>query len=72
MGISVQPEFIKIFKKSNYISTVYGKSHFLARMPKSTKDKLRIKGLEEERKKFNERDKDIENQFAELNDKLKK
>ena len=36
LGISVQPEFIKLFKQSKSISTVKEKSHFLARIPKPT------------------------------------
>ena len=69
LGICVQPEFINFFKKSDSISTVNGKSHFLAHMPK--KDKLRIRSLEEERKEFYKREKDVENQLVELKDKLK-
>ena len=48
LGISVQPEFMKLFQQSKSISTVKGKSHFLTHMPKPTKDKLVIKRLKEE------------------------
>ena len=37
-GVSVRPEFIKLFKQSKSISTVKGKSHLLTRVPKPTKD----------------------------------
>ena len=59
LGISVQPEFIKLFKQSKSISTVK-KSHFLTRIPKPTKDKIIIKRFEEERKEFSEKEKDVE------------
>ena len=72
LGISVQPEFMKLFQQSKSISTVKGKSHFLTRMPKPTKDKLVIKRLEEEWKENKEREKDVENQITDLKEKLKK
>ena len=36
LGISVRPEFMNIFQKSQAASTLPGKSHFLARFPKPT------------------------------------
>ena len=39
LRISAQPEFINIFKSSQSISTVKGKSHFLTPFPKPTKEK---------------------------------
>ena len=51
---------LNFFKQSKSISTVK-KSHFLARIPKPTKDKIIIKRFEEERKEFSEKEKDAEN-----------
>ena len=72
LGISVQSELMNIFKKSNSISTVKGKSHFQARMPKPTKDKLTIRKFKEERIELNKREMDVENQLAELKEKFRK
>ena len=63
---------MNIFKKSNSISTVKGKSHFLARMLKPTKDKLTIRKFEEGRIDLNKREMDVENQLTELKEKLRK
>ena len=52
LRISVQPEFIKIFKASQFISTVKGKSYYLTRLPKPTKDHIKIQKLEEEKKEI--------------------
>ena len=70
LGISVQPDILNIFKQSKAISTVKGKSHFLTRLPKPTKDKLKIQQLVEERKELNIRDKDVEKELVELKIKL--
>ena len=46
LGITVQPEFIYIFKTSHSISTVKWKSHYLTHLPKPTKDHIKIQKLE--------------------------
>ena len=71
LGISVQPKFINIFKSSQSISIVNGKSHFLTRLPKPTKDQMRIQKLEEEKKEIIFKAKDTETQLLELKRKLK-
>ena len=50
LGIHVKSEFIDIFNNSQSISTMKGKSHFLARAPKKIKDQLKVEKVEEERK----------------------
>ena len=47
--ISAKPNFLEIFKNSQSISSMKGRSHFLARMPKPTKEQLKVKQLEEEK-----------------------
>ena len=51
LGIKVNREFINVFKNSQSISTMKGKSHFLTREPKKTKDQLKIDKIEEEKEK---------------------
>ena len=50
LGISARPEFIEIFRNSQSISTMKGKSHFLVRTPKPTKAQVKMNKLEEEKK----------------------
>ena len=50
LGIKAKPEFINIFKYSQSVSTMRGKSHFLVRLPKISKDQKLIKVLEEQKK----------------------
>ena len=47
LGIRAKPEFINIFRKSQAVSTMRGKSHYLVRVPKLSKDKQYIEELEE-------------------------
>ena len=42
-GIHAKPEFISIFKKSQAVSSMKGKSHFLTRMQRDSKEKMAIK-----------------------------
>ena len=49
IGVSAKKEFIEIFKNSQSISSVKGKSHFLARVPKPTKDQMKVRQLEEDK-----------------------
>ena len=49
MRIWAKPEFINVFKKSQAVSTMKGKSHFMVRMPKITKDRMIINDLEEKK-----------------------
>ena len=43
MGVHKKEELIDIFKKSNSISIMKGKSNFLTRIPKLTKDQQKFK-----------------------------
>ena len=49
LGTNVLPEFVNIFKSSNSVSLQKGKSHFLIRNPKETKQQMRLKEIEEEK-----------------------
>ena len=49
IGITTKPEFIKIFKNSQSISSMKGKSHFLTRVPKPTKEQMKIRELKEDK-----------------------
>ena len=48
LNINAKKEFIDIFKSSQSISTLKGKSHFLVRAPKQTKEQLTIQKLTKE------------------------
>ena len=50
--INAKPEFIDIFQKSQVVSLMKGRSHFLTRMPRITKDKQTIQDLEEEKGEY--------------------
>ena len=53
LTINAKPEFIDIFRKSLTVSEMKGRSHFLTRMPRVTKDNKIIKALEEEKEGYN-------------------
>ena len=50
LGIRAKPEIVEIFRRSQVISTMRGKSQFLVRMPKETKEQKLISVLEEEKR----------------------
>ena len=50
LTVNAKEEFIKIFKNSQAISTMKGKSYFLVRNPKQSKEKIMINKLNEEKK----------------------
>ena len=68
LGIRAKPEIVKIFRRSQAVSTMRGNSQFLVRMPKETKDQKLISALKEE-KRLN--DNKINELFAKI-DELKK
>ena len=72
ISIAAKPEFIKIFKNSESISNSKGKSHFLARMPKPTKDQNKIRQLEEEKKDSYYKEKVFKLEIEELKTKMQK
>ena len=53
LTINAKPEFIDIFRKSQAVSVMKGRSHFLTRKPRVTKDKQMIKALEEQKEGYN-------------------
>ena len=53
LTINAKPEFIDIFRKSQAVSVMKRRSHFLTRKPRVTKDKQMIKALEEEKEGYN-------------------
>ena len=53
LTIKVKNEFIDIFRKSQAVSVMKGRSYFLTRMPRVTKDKQMIKALEEQKEGCN-------------------
>ena len=70
LGVSAKQEFIDIFKRSKAISTTKGKSHFLTRVPKLTKDQLRLKKLEEEKSTAESKTKLLTRELDELKEKI--
>ena len=70
LGITAKHEFINIFRKSNAVSTVKGKSHFLARVPKLTNDKIKIAKLAEEKKEELDKKLDAYGEIRRLKNKL--
>ena len=70
LGISVNPEFMSIFKSSNSVSFVKGKSHFLARLPRPSKEQKNIQELEEEKREIIAKAENAENKLEELKLKL--
>ena len=72
ISVSVKPECVKIFQNSQSISSSKGKSHFLARMPRPTKDQEKIRTLEEEKSDNFYKVKVLKLEIEELKDKMKK
>ena len=70
LEIGAKQEFIDIFKRSQAISTMKGKSHFLTRMPKLTKDQQRLKELEEEKNIAESKTKLLKRELDGLRDKI--
>ena len=70
LGISVLPEFQNIFKNSQAVSTVNGKSYFLARFPKVTKNQSKLQKLEEEKKEFESHTSTLTQEINELKLKM--
>ena len=72
LAIKVKPEFLDIFRSSQAISTICGKSHFLARDPKVDKAQRRINELKEEKKEIEDKNDDFRLKIINLQDKLAK
>ena len=72
IGVSAKKEFIEIFKNSQSISSVKGKSHFLARVPKPTKDQMKVRQLEEDKINSEYKAKVFKLEIDELKTKMKK
>ena len=72
LAMRIKPEFLDIFKFSQAISTVKGKSHYLTRIPKKTKDQISINILKEKRKEVDRRSEEFRQEIIYLKDKLSK
>ena len=70
LGIKATSEFVKIFKRSQSISTTNGKSHFLARNPKITKEQQKIITLEEEKKELDSKASILKEELNDLKSKM--
>ena len=70
LRITARPEFIRIFQKSQAVSTLPGKSHFLARFPKPTKDRIQIRKLEMENEEVKEKKLEAFEEIRKLKSKL--
>ena len=69
--MSVKSEFLSLFKNSQSVSLATGKSHFLARLPKKTNDQKKIDDYEEEKKKSDNKARQLEDEIDQLHDKIK-
>ena len=70
LGIQAKPEFISIFRKSQAVSSMKGRSHFLARMPKISKDRQMILDLEEEKEVHDSKVKKLIDEIDDLRNKI--
>ena len=66
LDINATLEFLETFKSSQSISTTKGKSHFLARIPKITKDQHKFMVLEEENKELDSKTALLRSELNEL------
>ena len=66
----MKPEILEIFKSSLAVSIVSGKSNFLTRDSKTTKDQIEIKILNEEKKEMERRSEEFKGEIEHLKDKL--
>ena len=67
--VNVKPEFLTLFKTSQAISLFKGKSHFLARQPKKTNDKIKIEEYEEEKLSYDKKVLKLEQEIDRLHGK---
>ena len=70
LSITAMPEFISIFKTSQSVSMHKGRSHFLTREPKLSKDKILIGKIEEERQNSERKIQKLEVELLKLSDKI--
>ena len=70
LGIKATSEFVEIFKRSQSISTTNGKSHFIARNPKITKEQHKIITLEEEKKELDSKASILKEELNDLKSKM--
>ena len=70
LGVKAISEFINIFRRSQAVSTMKGKSHFLVRMPKENKDKKIVKKFEEEKSQNESKIKSLNKEIDNLKFKL--
>ena len=70
LKVNDKDEFIEIFKKSKSISTMKGKSQFLARTPRITKQQQKLEALKEEKIGADIKVKILKDCLRELNEKV--
>ena len=70
LSITTKPEFISIFQNSQSVSIHKGRSHFLTREPKISKDKSLIAKFEEEKQTSNKKIDSLESELRKLYDKI--
>ena len=70
LNTMIKPEFVEIFKNSQSISFVKGKSHFLTRVPKKTKYQSEAEYFKAKNEETKSQVKELEDKILELNDKI--
>ena len=70
LSITAKPEFISIFRNSQLVSMHKGRSHFLTREPKLSKDKTTISNFEEEKQISRTKIESLENELHTLYEKI--
>ena len=70
LGVKAISEFVNIFRRSQAVSTMKGKSHFLVRVPKENKDKTIVKKFEEEKSQNESKIKSLNKEIDNLKFKL--
>ena len=68
--ITAKPEFLQLFKESKSVSLRKGRSHFLSRMPKKTKQQLLIENLVKEKEEHKAENSDLKVEIDKLHDKV--
>ena len=67
--MNVKPEILSLFKTSQAVSLIKGKSHFLARQPMKTGDKVKIEEYEEEKINYEKKVMKLEQEIDRLQSK---
>ena len=70
LKMTINPDFVNIFKSSNAISSEKGKSYFLTRLPKKSTYQKKYEEIYEEKKDLEKQTKDQNYTIGILNDKI--